>query len=571
MRGVRWKRWTTAVMAAALVLLAGCTSVGKADRAAGGGHGAVPTGAVTTDGAGAPSILRPDAKGEIRLVARPARLEIAPGVEKEVWTYNGRVPGPEIHVQQGQTIRVRFKNELPVPTTIHWHGYPVPNAMDGVPGVTQSLVRPGQEFVYEFKATVAGTYMYHAHQESADQVDRGLYGALVVEESKSAYDRDYTLILDEWTKAGDDAQQDGGGMDHGSMGGMTSESAGGETGQGMQGVQGMQGMQAMHGMHDMQGMQGMHGMSGDGTSPSGGTQHGMSMDMSMNMHPMRYDVFTINGQSGSLVEPLTVKEGERVRIRLINMGYLRHDLHLHGHSFTVVARDGQPVAGPQPLRDQLISIAPGERVDIAFTANNPGTWYLEAHDQGAAAAEGMRVAIRYEGASQQTDRPNATAKLPVADLLNYGKDERGPFTLDEGYDVTYTMELGTAMGDTGVIYTINGKTFPDTPPIRVKKGDVVQVRIVNRSPADEHPMHLHGHFFQVLSRNGRPLKGAPVIKDTLNVKPGEEYVIAFRADNPGTWVFHCHELHHAAGGMVTQVLYAGYVNGVQPEPDARPE
>lgn len=266
-----------------------------------------------------------------------------------------------------------------------------------------------------------------------------------------------------------------------------------------------------------------------------------------------------------------MKEGERVRIRLINMGYLRHDLHLHGHSFTVVARDGQPVAGGRPLKDQLISIAPGERVDIAFTADNPGTWYLEAHDAGAAAASGMKVAIAYEGASQQTDQPNETAQLPVVDLLNYGQDEQGPFTLDQEYDVQYTMELGTGMGENGVIYTINGKTFPDTPPIRVKEGDLVQVRIVNRSPTDEHPMHLHGHFFQVLSRNGKPLTGAPVIKDTLNVKPGEEYVIAFRADNPGNWVFHCHELHHAAGGMVTQVLYDGYVSNVQPEPDARPE
>ncbi|PZN06266.1 MAG: copper oxidase, partial [Bacillota bacterium] len=236
------RRWTAALLAAGLALLAGCSSVGTAGPAAGGGEGAAPVDSAGSEMATAPTILRPDANGEIRLVAKPARLEVAPGVEKEVWAYNGSVPGPEIRVKQGETIRVRFKNELPVPTTIHWHGYPVPNEMDGVPGVTQNLVKPGEEFVYEFKATVAGTYMYHSHQESAEQVDMGLYGALVVEEPESAYDRDFALILDEWTKAGEsNAEPAGTGMDHGSMGGMSGPSSQGTEAQGMQGMQGMQG------------------------------------------------------------------------------------------------------------------------------------------------------------------------------------------------------------------------------------------------------------------------------------------------------------------------------------------
>ncbi|HEY8342309.1 MAG TPA: multicopper oxidase family protein [Calditerricola sp.] len=506
MRRFRWK-WKVALLVGAVVLLAGCSRTNDAGSAGQRGPGPVPAQHVASEPAQPTSVLRPDENGEIRLVAKPARLEIAPGVEKEVWTYNGSVPGPEIRVKQGETVRVRFKNELPVPTTIHWHGYPVPNKMDGVPGITQNLIQPGEEFVYEFTASVPGTYMYHAHQESANQVDRGLYGAFVVEESRSSYDREFTLMLDEWMKE-DSAAQHTGGMDHGTMGGQ---------------------------------------------------------------HMKLYDVYTINGKSGTYIQPLTVKEGERVRIRLINIGNLRHNLHLHGHSITVVARDGQPVAEPQPLKDQLIAVAPGERVDIAFTADNPGTWYLEAHDEGAAAAAGMKVTIQYEGASKQVDRPNETAELPAADLLNYGKAEQGPFTLSQKYDVEYTMELGTAMGQSGVIYTINGKTFPDTPPIRVQEGDLVKVRMINRSPTDEHPMHLHGHFFQVLSKNGKPLSGAPVIKDTLNLKPGEEYVVAFRADNPGHWVFHCHELHHAEAGMVTQVLYKGYQTNVKPDPNAKPE
>ncbi len=106
------------------------------------------------------------------------------------------------------------------------------------------------------------------------------------------------------------------------------------------------------------------------------------------------------------------------------------------------------------------------------------------------------------------------------------------------------------------VFTINGKAYADVPPLHVKKGDKVLVTMNNVGSSD-HPMHLHGHFFQILSKAGKPLTGAPLMKDTLNVKPGETYVVAFAADNPGDWMFHCHDLHHAAAGMVSEVKYGG--------------
>jgi FtsP/CotA-like multicopper oxidase with cupredoxin domain len=101
----------------------------------------------------------------------------------------------------------------------------------------------------------------------------------------------------------------------------------------------------------------------------------------------------------------------------------------------------------------------------------------------------------------------------------------------------------------------------------VKEGDNVKVKLVNKSKSDDHPMHLHGQFFQVLSKNGKPLTESPVIKDTINLEPGEEYEIAFKADNPGNWLFHCHDLHHAAAGMVTQVNYEGFEPDFTPDPE----
>ncbi|PHB62523.1 copper oxidase, partial [Bacillus toyonensis] len=115
--------------------------------------------------------------------------------------------------------------------------------------------------------------------------------------------------------------------------------------------------------------------------------------------------------------------------------------------------------------------------------------------------------------------------------------------------------------------TINGKVFPDIDPILVKKGDLVKVKLVNRSKRDDHPMHLHGHFFQVLSKDGKPIEGSPIVKDTLNLKLGEEYEVAFVADNPGEWMFHCHDLHHASAGMVTEVKYTDYTSDYVPNPN----
>ncbi len=447
---------------------------------------------------------------EINLTAKEALLQINDKVKLPVYTYNGSVPGAQIRIKQGDRVKINFKNELPEPTTIHWHGYPVPNSQDGVPGVTMNAIKPGETFTYEFTATVPGTYFYHSHQESAKQVDKGLYGTLIVEpKNEEKVDRDYTLVLDEWMSNPDEGNMDMSGMDHSNMG---------------------------------------HGNSSD-------DQH---MDMSSMGHDMSmYDIFTINGKSGSAVKPLKVKKGEKVRLRLINAGYMSHKLHLHGHEFKIVTTDGQPLKAPQPIKDELLNIAPGERYDIEFIANNPGEWLLECHGN-MKGTDGMKVKIQYEGQTNNTDKANAKEDLRIVDITKYGKHELGQFTLDQKYDVEYTMDLGTAMGKDGMVYTINGKTYPETAPVNVKKGDLVKVKLVNNSPKDLHPMHLHGHFFQVLSKNGKPITGSPLIKDTLNLKPGEEYVVAFKADNPGNWMFHCHDLHHASAGMVTEVKYKDY-------------
>lgn len=137
----------------------------------------------------------------IRIVAEVKPWTVAPGITVDAWTYNGTVPGPTIHVRQGDRVRVIFTNRLPEPTTIHWHGLLVPADMDGVPGMSQPPVAPGDTFVYEFTATDPGTYIYHTHYDDLFQLDNGLYGAFIVDPakpSKDRYDRDYLMLLSSW-------------------------------------------------------------------------------------------------------------------------------------------------------------------------------------------------------------------------------------------------------------------------------------------------------------------------------------------------------------------------------------
>ncbi|MDA1533702.1 MULTISPECIES: multicopper oxidase family protein [Bacillus cereus group] len=491
---------------------------------------------------------------EVTLIAREEKQKLGNGVIVPVWTFNGSSPGPEIRVKKGEQVKVTLKNELSAPVSVHWHGYPVPNNMDGIPGVTQDAVEPGKSFTYEFKANVPGTYWYHSHQDSVNQLDRGLYGALIVEDTKEKYDKDYTLMLDEWITDKEEINK------------QLKEMTKGKTEKADSKKSSMDNDNTKKN-DDMKGMD-HSGMDMDSDKKDSGNMTGMGHgNMKMEGHNMSmYDLFTINGKSGDLVEPLKVNKGDKVRLRLVNAGYLSHDIHVYGHDIKVIATDGQPINDPKVIKDKIISIAPGERYDVEFTANNPGKWYVEDHSENKD-VKGMKAVIKYDGSKEMKDKADEKEKLSELDMTKYGAKKLGGFTLNQQYTATYNMDLNTQMNGNEMVYTINGKVFPDIDPIQIKKGDLVKVKLVNRSKMDDHPMHLHGHFFQVLSKDGKPIEGSPIVKDTLNLKPGEEYEVAFVADNPGDWMFHCHDLHHASAGMVTEVKYTDYKSDYVPNPN----
>lgn len=482
---------------------------------------------------------------EFELVAKPAKLELKDGTDIEAWTFNGITPGSQIRVTEGERVRVKLQNKLPEPVSIHWHGIPVPNAMDGIPGVTQNAVRPGETFMYDFIANTPGTYWYHSHQKSAEQVDKGLYGSIIVEPKNQPikYDRDYTLVLDEWIA--NDMQ----GMDHSNMSST-----------------------------DMQGMNHGNGMSGmNHSNTSGSNMQGMDhgnmnseaaseMDHDQMMKRM-YNVFTVNGKAGESIEPIQIKPGERVKLRFINAGFQTHRIHLQGQSFRITHSDGQEIKDGPILTDRLLNIAPGERYDIEFTADAQGNWSIDNHNDSPAAND-MVIPVQYAEDSQRVNKEvKQKEKLADIDITKYGNAR--PIDPNTKYDIQKKLVLDSKIvnknGKPTLVYTINGKTFPNTDPIWVKKGQRVKLTLTNPGKYD-HPIHLHGHFFQVLTKNGQPINGSPLMKDTLNVRPGESYEIAFIADNDGNWMLHCHDLHHASAGMVTEVKYEGFTPAFTPDP-----
>lgn len=302
---------------------------------------------------------------EVHLEAKTAKWEVVSGVTTEAITFNGTVPGPLIRAKEGDTIRVVLKNSLKEETSIHWHGLHVPNKMDGVPSFTQHAVKPGETFTYEFTANHAGTYMYHSHFNSIEQIDKGLYGLLIIDPKNETvkHDREYSYIIGGWNIPD---QKNGGkaGDEKDSMAGMS---------------KGSPSPLKMKGNVTHMMKQGLKTKSMEGMTP------GANMEMpdkkeeaGSTVMGMDYNYWTMNGKSFPDTQPIEVKKGDWVRIRLANISNGIHPMHLHGHDFRVIAKDGHPLSTPQVMN--TVTLNPGETYDIDFIADNPGEWVFHCHE-----------------------------------------------------------------------------------------------------------------------------------------------------------------------------------------------
>ena len=240
------------------------------------------------------------------LIAEPVKQRIAPGKTLILWGFNGTAPGPTIQVNQGDRVRIILENHLPEPTSMHWHGFEIPNDVDGGPGVSQPPIKPGERYVYEFALHQAGTYFYHSHMAMQEMM--GMLGAFIMhpkEPHRPAVDKDFVILLQEYA-----------------------------------------------------------------VLPNNVVPNSMNME---------FNWLTINGKVGPAITPLIVRLGDRVRIRLINLGMDHHPIHLHGHTFQVTGTEGGRIPETAWCPGNTVLVGVAQARDIEFAANNPGSWMLHCH------------------------------------------------------------------------------------------------------------------------------------------------------------------------------------------------
>jgi multicopper oxidase len=408
------------------------------------------------------------------------------------WSYDGVVPGKELRVTAGEVVRARLDNRLPEATSIHWHGLALRNDADGVPGVTQEPIAAGAAHTYEFTAPHAGTYWYHPH--SGPQFDRGLFGALVVEDPAEplGYDQEWVVVLDDWLDADPDE-------------------ALAELRKGMSGDHSMK--------HMLMGA----------TSPLLGGDAG----------DVRYRDFRINGRTAADPQTLTAKPGTRVRIRLINAGGdTAFRVALDGHTMTLTHSDGFPLAHSET--DALL-IGMGERYDVLVTLKD-GLFPLVALAEGKKAVARALVRTGSGRAPSADFRPRALdGRVARYGRLHPAEQVRLPARRP---DRTITLQLTGSMSEYD--WAFNGKPYDPAFREPIAAGERVRLRFVNTTTM-WHPVHLHGHTYAHADTGIR--------KDTSIVLPGTTLETDFDADNPGIWMVHCHNVYHQESGMMTLLGY----------------
>ena len=240
------------------------------------------------------------------LIAEPVKQQVAPNKTLILWGFNGTAPGPTIQVNQGDRVRIIVDNHLPEPTSMHWHGFEIPNNMDGAPGLSQLPIKPGGRFIYEFTLHQEGTYFYHSHMAMQEMM--GMLGGFIMHPKRPyrpAVDKDFLIILQEYA-----------------------------------------------------------------VLPNNVVPNAMNME---------FNWLVFNGKAGPATTPLIVRLGDRVRVRLVNIGMDHHPIHLHGHTFQVTGTEGGRIPESAWIPGNTVLVGVAQSRDFEFVANNPGDWMLHCH------------------------------------------------------------------------------------------------------------------------------------------------------------------------------------------------
>jgi FtsP/CotA-like multicopper oxidase with cupredoxin domain len=433
----------------------------------------------------------PHAAADHSLTIKPCTIEISPGVNIKTIAYNGQVPGPLLRLRQGVPVTIDVANATETADIVHWHGLTTDSLNDGAMEEGSPMIPPGSRLRYSLTPNPAGSRWYHTHAGSGPNLSIGTYtgqfGFLLIDGpgDPGRYDQEVFLAIHHWQPSF---------------------------------VPMVETMQAASANHPQ-------------TSGS----------------DVGYQYATINQHRLGAGEPLRVKQGQRVLMRLLNASATENVvLALPGHTFRVIAMDGNPV--PNPKEVEVLSIAVAERVDAIVEMKSPGVWVLGSTLEKSRQM-GLGIVVEYAGKSGP-----AVWKDPPKINWDYTQfASTAPAPKPDETIMLALLDLGPQKDAKFDTWAINGASWPDIPPIKVQQGKRYRLTFQNAS-GDQHPMHLHRHTFEVVGIGDMDISGLK--KDVVNVMPLDTVSVDFVADNPGDTLLHCHMQLHMDFGFMQLIKYA---------------
>ncbi len=440
-------------------------------------------------------------------------VELAPDRIISTTTYNGQFPGPLLRFQEGKQVTIDIHNQTDTPEQLHWHGQFLSTDVDGAAEEGTPYIPAHGSRRISFVPKPSGYRFYHTHVRAGANLNQGQYtgqtGPVYIEPKNNPgnYDREVFLTLKEFeptfSRGGDMA------MDFLSPATTVKELKNA-------------------------------GENSMNASLAKGMPHG---------YEVGYGCFTINGKMLGSGEPIRVKQGERVLFHILNGSATEiRSLALPGHSFAVVAMDGNPL--PKPVIMPGLWLGTAERVSAIVEMNHPGIWILgDTGDDDR--QHGMGTVVEYAG---QTGKPQWIAPKPFTwNYAQFGNSGSAAPTPDQVFEMTFAKQNAAAAGFNR--WTINGVAFAEDrmqPMFRVQRGKRYRLRIHNASD-DIHPVHLHRHSFELTRVAGQATSG--VMKDVVMVGGYQEVEVDFVADNPGLTLYHCHQQLHMDFGFMCLFEY----------------
>jgi FtsP/CotA-like multicopper oxidase with cupredoxin domain len=460
---------------------------------------------------GAPPALRLTAASRSLVInggeASALALWIGDGKDLSLWTGGGKIA----RFRRGERFIATLENRLDEPTLVHWHGLTPPTTQDGTPGLSQPALPPGNRYAYDFPLRRAGTFWMHSHE--GFQRARLMAAPLIIEDpaDKGRDEQDVVIFLADFTFRAPEEVFAALTRGHGAMGGM-------EHG-------------AMDHAHMHEG-----GMAGD-------------MAMGMDINDVDFDAYLANDRTLEDPEVVRVEPGGRVRLRVINAAAgTNFWIDLGALSGELIGVDGDPVV---PVKDQRFPLAMAQRLDIRLELPaGEGAYRILALREGATERTGLVLATT----NAQISKAQLEQHAPSAPLGTAFEERLRAATPLSKRKTDRVLKVDLTGDMMRFQWGINGKRYGEDTPLRARAGERVELLMRNRTMM-AHPMHLHGHHFQVVAINDRRFMGA--MRDTVLVPARGSVAVAFDADNPGKWALHCHNEYHMMAGMMTSLQYEG--------------